>query len=233
MTLRQLRHRFLLQGKRFRHRLSPPRIPSVSILEAVPYFGQWESPELIERILGKEISAQDDPRWKTSGAITPEEYEKWSWNCCGMACLKMLLAHARSTLVPTITLAKQCLAYGGYKEPLEESPGLYYQPFLQYLKEQFHIEGKAVSTLTVAEIYQTLARGGYVIASVSPEIRLPSQPSTRKGGHLVLITGYDTEADVIYLHNPSGTKPTNQLYARLTVAEFMKFFDHKGLLLFP
>ncbi|MEK7571158.1 MAG: hypothetical protein AAB553_02700 [Patescibacteria group bacterium] len=58
----------------------------------IPYFSQWESPTLVDTIVRKKISAKDDPRWKNSGAKTKAEYELWSHNTCGMACLKMILA---------------------------------------------------------------------------------------------------------------------------------------------
>ncbi|WKB35750.1 hypothetical protein QS257_20650 [Terrilactibacillus sp. S3-3] len=41
-----------------------------------------------------------------SGAIDREEYAKWSFHICGMACLKMLLAHWRKKVMPTIELMK-------------------------------------------------------------------------------------------------------------------------------
>src|SRR5581483_419670 len=51
----------------------------------VPYYSQWESKQLVGKILSHEISAKEDMKWKNSGAETKEEYELWSFNVCGMA----------------------------------------------------------------------------------------------------------------------------------------------------
>lgn len=42
------------------------------------YFSQWESPQLVDKILQRSISAIDDPNWKNSGAIDKNEYLNWS-----------------------------------------------------------------------------------------------------------------------------------------------------------
>lgn len=195
----------------------------------VAYFAQWESPELIEKILAKKISPQDDPLWKRSGAISTKEYAYWSWNACGMACLKMLLVHKKNLLIPLVTLAKECLRYGGYRLPLETSPGLFYRPFCTFVKAKYGLRAKPISALTITEITHILSRRGYVIASVDPTIRTPEHTSSQKGGHLVLIIGYNKNEQALYLHNPSGSNATNQSFVKLTYKQFHKFFANKGI----
>lgn len=59
----------------------------------VPYFSQWETPEMTLPVLAEGAAAlHRDVRWKNSGAVTIEEYARWAVNVCGMACLKMILA---------------------------------------------------------------------------------------------------------------------------------------------
>ena len=164
--------------------------PQTIKITKIPYASQWESPALAEQILAKTIEAQADPQWRRSGAASADEYAMWSWNGCGMACLKMILAD-QGIQVPLVTLAKQCLAYGGYQEPLASSPGLFYKPFCQFVKKSYRLEAKAISALSLAEILHHTAQHHYVIASVNYEIRNPQSTPTKKGGHLVLITGYD------------------------------------------
>jgi hypothetical protein len=59
----------------------------------VPYFSQWESAELAARFVDGSLPLAEDPRWAASGARPPAEYEYWAGKVCGLACLKMILAH--------------------------------------------------------------------------------------------------------------------------------------------
>ena len=59
----------------------------------VLYFSQWESAALAERFADGSLPLMDDPRWAASGARTPAEYQYWARKVCGLACLKMILAH--------------------------------------------------------------------------------------------------------------------------------------------
>ena len=147
-----------------------------------------------------------------------------------MACLKMILAHKTNEIVPLVTLGKQCAKYDGYKLPLENHPGLYYKPFVQFIKEKYRLNSRATSALTLADIKNTLSNGGYVIASVTPEIRFPEKDPAKKGVHLVLLFGYDDIKQVIYLHNPSGFKNSQEKVA-ISYGQFKKFFDNKGVII--
>src|SRR3989338_258315 len=72
------------------------------VYKNVPYFSQWESKDLVNDIINKKISAKDDPLWKKSGAKNKKEYELWSWNGCGMACFKMILAYKFKKEIPVV-----------------------------------------------------------------------------------------------------------------------------------
>lgn len=76
--------------------------------EAVPFFSQWETPDMTLAVLadGAEAALRRDPLWQGSGAATRDEYAVWAANVCGMACLKMILA-TRGQIVPTIELARR------------------------------------------------------------------------------------------------------------------------------
>lgn len=227
--MRQLKRRTILVAKEVRSKLQGTTHEIRFIHQNLPYFSQWESRDLVEKIITRQIEAKDDPRWQESGAKDVKEYASWSWSGCGMACLKMILAHKNHTVIPLVTLGKQCLQYDGYRLPLETHPGLYYKPFVRFSKEKYDLNAKAVSALTLAEIKKALSEGGYVIASVSPEIRFPKKIPTKRGGHLVLIFGYDDENQVVYLHNPSGFKNSQERVA-VTYSQFKKFFDNKGII---
>ena len=228
--MRQLKRKIILHAKHLRIGLQRKAHKSHFIHQKLPYFSQWESRNLVEKIVTKQIEAKDDPHWKESGAKNTEEYTAWSWNCCGMACLKMILAHKQHRVVPLVTLGKQCLKYNGYKLPLEDHPGLYYKPFVHFIKEKYGLNGKAVSALTLNEIKQVLSDGGYAIVSVTHEIRFPTKSPTKRGGHLVLLFGYDDEKQVVYLHNPSGFKKSQEKVS-ISYSQFKKFFDNKGIII--
>lgn len=228
--MRQLKRKAVLLAKQTHSRLQKKAHKPHFIHQTLPYFSQWESRELVEKIVTKQIEAKDDPRWRESGAKDIKEYTSWSWSCCGMACLKMILAHKEHTIIPLVTLGKQCLEYDGYKLPLENHPGLYYKPFVQFIREKYGLNGKASSALTLTEIKRSLSDGGYVIASVTPEIRFPAKKPTKHGGHLVLLFGYDDTEQVVYLHNPSGWKDSQEK-VEIPYVQFKKFFDNKGIVI--
>lgn len=207
------------------------KVPTSFRHEHVPYYSQWESPELTTQILTGKIPASQDPLWQNSGATSPQEYELWSWNVCGMACLKMLLEDKQSLKIPLMTLAKKCLSYGGYQEPLKNSPGLFYKPFCTFVEKEYQLKAKPATALTITEIVNTIGNGGYVIASVNPAIRDPKSKPTSKGGHLILVFGYNKKTKTLHFHNPSGGNHQNQSNVTLTYQQFQKFFANKGMVI--
>ena len=199
------------------------------IIKGVPYFSQWESPNLVHQIIKGEISAKDDSFWKNSGATNEDEYERWARNMCGMACLKMILSHKFNKNFPIIELGKKCANYGGYVERESAIDGLYYKPFVKFIKDEFGLEGKVIAPLDQDGIRKELDYGNYVIASVSHEIRNPESKPIKKGGHLVLVLGFDMEKKIFLIHNPSGDTDGNQKYSEISFSDFSKFFAGRGI----
>lgn len=203
------------------------------ILNKVPYFSQWESPELVDKIIKRKILAREDPKWKKSGAKSPEEYEYWSWNTCGMACLKMILYVKTGKEHKTIELANKCEEYGGYIQNGEKIDGLFYIPFKEFLMKELKLEAKVFRFfLTVGRIKRELKTGNYMIASVNSSIRKPDHEPEHKGGHLVLVTGFDDTKKTLFLHNPSGFFGVSQENWEITERDFKKFFAGRGILIY-
>lgn len=226
-----LKHSARLVIKQTKRLLHKKRVSPAFIHKGVPYFAQWESPELVKDILDKKIDARDDPQWKQSGARTRSQYATWSWNGCGMACTKMILVAKTGNTVPLVSLGEKCAEYGGYPSLKPGASGLLYAPYVTFLKNEFALQAHVVSTLLVKEIIEALSDGHYVIASVSPQIRIPSSTPDSKGGHLILMVGYDLEKQILLFHNPSGIDAATQAYAKIAISDFNKFFSGRGIVI--
>ncbi|MDO8657702.1 MAG: C39 family peptidase [Candidatus Levybacteria bacterium] len=202
----------------------------VFINKNIPYFSQWESKDLVNDIISKKISAKDDPLWKMSGAKTKEEYELWSWNGCGMACLKMILAYKFKKNISLVELGKKCKEYGGYVG--KNLDGLYYKPFVKFIKNEFNLNSKIISPMVISDIIKELEKGNFIIASVSYKIRNPNNKISFKGGHLVLIVRYNFEIKIFFIHNPSGIDNKTQAFAKVSFEDFNKSFAYRGIVIY-
>jgi len=229
--MRKVKNIILIMLKRTKRFSKRQAVNKQSIHHDIPYFAQWESPELIEKILTNKISAQDDPNWTNSGAKTKKEYELWSAIGCGMACTKMIIAYRNHRTIPLVKLGSTCLSYGGYTEPLEESAGLIYKPFVRFLKVEYGLTAESVLPLLFEEIIDELSNGNLIIASVSPHIRHQNSTLTT-GGHLVLVHGYDLEKKSLFFHNPSGFIPEMQSNVVISFADFKKFYANRGVIVY-
>ncbi|PLS81490.1 hypothetical protein CYG49_01920 [Candidatus Saccharibacteria bacterium] len=227
-SLKRLRNHTLKLASKARYTAVRPKQRRF-IHKDVPYFCQWESRELAEQFLTGELGAESDPKWKESGASSPKEYALWSWNGCGMACLKSILASTGRNVTPLAVLAKKCTDYDGYVVQGSQVDGLYYKPFVQFMKQEFGISAVTKPVMTVEDIVLALSQGKFVIASVSPDIRHPESQPLYKGGHLVLVLGYDLDKKFFLLHNPSGFTVKSQGYAEVSFEQFKNFFDEKGI----
>lgn len=197
----------------------------------VPYFSQWEDPDMTSAVLaeGPLKALLRDTKWKGSGAGTIEEYAYWAGNICGMACLKMILAAKFNQIYPTIALARECTSGGGYVVDPETRAikGLIYAPFVAFVKDRFGLSAEVVTSITSADLPRILETSSFFIASVHHTIRDPSTVPPSKGGHLVLCTS--ASKDEIVFHNPSGH--TNETRASVTLPHnaFDSFFAGRGV----
>ncbi|MFZ1250289.1 MAG: hypothetical protein WAR37_02480 [Candidatus Microsaccharimonas sp.] len=58
-----------------------------------------------------------------------------------------------------------------------------------------------------------------------------SDNPNKKGGHLVLVLGYDLDKRLLYLYNPSGFETYTQEYASISFKDFKKFFGGRGIVI--
>ena len=200
-------------------------------MTGVPYVSQFASRELVDAIIHGRLPASADARWETSGARTIEEYATWSHTVCGMACLSMILLAEGGHAPPLMELARRCTAYGGYAVRNGQIDGLFYAPFLTFVRAEFGLQGRITDPLSLDDIDQALAAGQWVIASVGSAIRYAQPTADKRGGHLVLVLGHDRPSQTVIFHNPSGHTPETQAYAQVPATVFAAHFAHRGMLL--
>lgn len=199
-------------------------------IQDVPYFSQWETPDLTAAVLaeGASTALLKDARWASSGAANVEEYARWAGNLCGMACLKMILAARTGDIVPTVSLAMQCKEYGGYAVDSEGNiKGLIYAPFVPFVRERFAIDAGVVTDISAANISDILAGSQFFIASVHHSIRWPDTEPPSRGGHLVLVTA--ATPNILRFHNPSGHNLAARENVELPIDVFSRFFAGRGI----
>lgn len=194
----------------------------------VPYFSQWESPELVPQFVDGTLKSADDPRWAASGARTADEYGFWSPKVCGLACLRMILGSRAMQVPPLMRLVARALDWNAYIADGDRVVGLIYQPFADWVSRDFGIRADVVPEMALDLVSDVASPATPVIASVHPWIRWPDRSPPATGGHLVLVTG--ASDGLIRLHNPSGLPSTNQRDAAVAAADFARFFAGRGLI---
>ncbi len=206
---------------------------SSKYIQRVPYFSQWESRELVEQFIKGHLKYREDPLWERSGATTPTEYEKYADSICGMACLKMALKFFHNKEIPLIQLTKQCASFGGYTKNFRKE-GLIYTGLKKFVEEEFELAVDIYHHLPLEFIFKLISEGKLVIASSNKNIRTPETATARKGGHLILISGYNTTDNTVIFNNPSGfTSNNSQENVKLNIDLFKKFFANRAIAIYP
>jgi hypothetical protein len=196
---------------------------------AYPYYSQWESPELVPSFLDGSLTAEQDPRWRCSGAASPAQYAYWAVKTCGLACLKMILAARGEPVPPTMRLVERALAGQAFVPIAGTSRvhGLIYRPFADWVAADYGIRADVAADLPLDGLAGRLAGGAVVIASVHPWVRWPDRIPPDRGGHLVLVTGRDGAQ--LILNNPSGLPGISQHAARVALTDFGRFYAGRGI----
>lgn len=197
--------------------------------KSVPYFSQWETPEMTLPVVAKgAVALLDDPLWHRSGAQSVEEYAHWAVNLCGMACLKMILA-TRGEDHSMLELARACTRHGGYvvADDGTSIKGLIYAPFVELVSREFCLKAEVMTGVETITLPELLSRWPFFMASVHHSIRWPGQVPPSKGGHLVLITSASPQE--VRFHNPSGHDRASQADVVLPLDVFDRFFAGRGI----
>ena len=144
----------------------------------------------------------------------------------------MILAARTGRVIPTLELARECTAYGGYTVDVNTGriQGLIYAPFVRFVRfvrEWVGIDAEVVTDMTAGRMPQLFDRAEFLLASVHPSIRWQDREPPARGGHLVLVM--QCSSGSVVFHNPSGHDQASQEYARLDLDTFDRFFAGRGI----
>ncbi len=198
----------------------------------VPYVCQFSIPENAEPILRKELKTIDDLNWEVTGASSKEEYEKWAFTMCGMACTSMILDFYKGEKIKPVVLAEDALKNGVYEVEGEIISNMKYREFANWV-DKYNLKAEVFTKLNIKGIQYALSNENLIIASVNPNIRgYDTAPLNQKGGHLVVVTGYNLKENTITINNPSGFRSTKtQVGHTLLVLDFLKYYAGRGIVL--
>ena len=204
-----------------------------TVKNEVSFVSQFGNPGWAEKVLKDGVPLHTDPDWRTSGANTIEEYEKWATTVCGMACTSMALRHFKTEEHNPIALAKDAFTFNVYQDHSGHLSAMRYKEYVAWIATH-NLAAYLYSRLTIKGIQYILSQDGLVIASVNPNVRgYETGPRKQKGGHLVLVTGYSIPEQTITIQNPSGfvSHKTHHNHT-LAISDFHTYFAHRGIALY-
>lgn len=216
-------------------------MPLIALPQAIPYVCQYASPDRVAAFVHGEAPLEEDSRWQDYGAASPAEYAHWAQRSCGVVCVKMAVEGlAGLPPRPVMDWVRAGLALDGYltelrpdrpERPVEKG---WRHAALAALAEQHGLDAHLAAGMALPDLAAHLRAGRVVIASVSSELG-EAGPVTRKGGHLVVVTGVEVDAggtvQAVILHNPSGRTPALQAAARIPAARFAAGFAGRGIVI--
>lgn len=218
--------------------------PVTSIIERiqlpypVPYYGQVASPELAAAFFEHGRPLESDPRWAEFGASSAPAYAYWADRACGIACVKMCAEALGGPVRPMMDWIQAGLDLDGYAVTTHENGekeeiGWVHQCLSDLLAPYAARTWPQAAALD--EIVAHLAAGRLVIASVSYQIGT-TQPVTRRGGHLVVVTGVERDADgvrALVVSNPSGRTIHLRQNARIPADRFLAGYSGRIIVIEP
>jgi len=147
-------------------------------------------------------------RGEDSGFPNQDEIARWESNCCGIACLRMVIDAVTGQKPSCWDLLQLGLVKKAYIEA-----GWIHRGLVEMAKE-FGVAGVALRNKSVDELRTSIDQGNLCIVSASAGFRgglinkatgLPFP----KGGHLIV--AFDTTADSIVCHHPSSVDEWNKI----------------------
>ena len=154
------------------------------------------------------------------------EYQRWIPEICGICCLKMVGDTIGTTNDLSLYQLTMMAAANGTFIVSEHGTveGAFHYPLAE-LAERLGIRCRVVRILGIGEITEVLAQGMYAILSIDSA----RVDSSRHGGHLVLVYGYDKLADSFLLHDCSSMMRPNGRGVSISAEALASISNNKGL----
>jgi hypothetical protein len=216
----------------------PKELQIIRVPYVVPYTAQVATPELAGAIFVDGMDAALDPRWAETGASDPAEYAYWTDRACGIACVKMCIEALGGPVRPMMDWIRAGLECGGYLIEHDGNGGKVERGWVHSaLVKLIRSEGFLAEPrpMNLGDFPNSLSSGKLIIASVSYEVGTP-QPVTKKGGHLVVVTGVDLEDNRlarVIIHNPSGRTAEMRVNAPIPAERFQSGFTGRVIVVGP
>ncbi len=200
----------------------------------VPYVCQFAVPESAELSLTKKLHPASDRNWRETGAVSPERYAQWAFTMCGMASVAMALGYFKNLKIKPAELAEDALKHNVYLEDPNEISAMRYAEFAKWICK-YDLNAEIYTRLSIQGIRYALSKKRLVIVSVNPNIRgYDTASQDQKGGHLIIVTGYDLSKGNLSFNNPSGFVSSNtQIGHTLSVKDFSAYYAGRGIVVFP
>ena len=154
------------------------------------------------------------------------EYQRWIPEICGICCLKMVGDTIGVTNTLSLYQLTMMAAANGTFIVTEHGTiqGAFHYPLAE-LAERLGIRCHVIRALGVAEITEALTRGMYAILSINAA----RVNSSLRGGHLVLVYGYDEPADSFLLHDCSSMMQRDGYGVSISAHALSSISNNKGL----
>jgi len=154
------------------------------------------------------------------------EYQRWIPEICGICCLKMVgdtigVTNNLNLYQLTMMAAANGTFIVNGRGTIE---GAFHYP-LAALAENLGIRCRVMRTLGIGEINEALAQGMYAILSINAA----KIDSSRHGGHLVLVYGYDEPAGSFLLHDCSSMMRPDGRGVSISADALARISNNKGL----
>lgn len=139
------------------------------------------------------------------GSLKQSQIDEWTNNLCGLMCVGMIInrfsTNSKYTIAELLDSADKLGAF-------HQRSGWIHKK-LVLLAEKYGVEASCQRMNNLDTIYELLAAGGLIIASVSPSYLSPELKITadEQSGHLVVISGMNREEKgsyQIFVHDPGS-----------------------------
>jgi uncharacterized protein YvpB len=149
-----------------------------------------------------------------------------------MASTSMVLEFlTKSKILPAI-LAENALLHDVYAKDNGGISDMRYRQYVDWVCN-YGLQAKFYTRLSLRGIQHALSKRKLVIVSVNPNIRgFDTAPTSQKGGHLVVVTGYDHNNKTVTINNPSGFTSTNtQHNHKMQLETFFEYYAGRGIII--